>query len=397
MKLAHRVQNLQASITVSIDTKAKEMMVQGVELISMGAGEPDFCTPEHIAQAGIDAIQSFKTFYSNPTGLNELKEAVCTKFSRDNALNYRPKQIVISSGAKHSVFNAIMALVNPGDEVIIPTPCWVTYPELVKLAGGTPVMLPTSADNNFALDPQVFRDAITERSKLIILNSPNNPTGAVYSKSLLKEIAEIVVENDLYCLSDEIYEHIVYDQKHYSIAAMGDEIKERSVVINGVSKAYAMTGWRIGYLAANADLAKAIGSLQSQSTHHPATISQWAALKALQAEQSSVQQMRQEFNQRRNYVYEFLKAIPQLKLPSMSGAFYAFPDVSHYYGKSTPEGKIIENSMDFCTWLLEKHKLVVIPGIAFGADKHLRFSFATSLAKIQQGLHKFSLALNELK
>jgi aspartate aminotransferase len=281
--------------------------------------------------------------------------------------------------------------------VIIPTPGWVTYPELVKLAGGTPIMIPTSAADNFELRPEALAAAISPRTKLLILNSPNNPTGAVYSAATLGQIADLVVQHDFYCLSDEIYEHIVYTRAHVSIAGINAEIQARTVVINGVSKAYAMTGWRIGYLAAAPAIARAIGSLQSQCTHHPATISQWAALEALNASQQSVGSMAAEFAQRRAYIYQALRQIPHIHTPEIAGAFYAFPQVDAYYGKKTPQGQVIANSMDLCTWLLEQHRLVLIPGLAFGADAHIRFSFATAMDKIEQGLAIFAQALSELQ
>ncbi len=383
-------------MTVAIDTKAKEMIAQGIDVVALGAGEPDFDTPEIIKLAGIAAIQQNKTRYTAPDGILPLKEAVCRKFSRENGLEYQPSQIVISSGAKHCVFNALLALVNPGDEVIIPAPYWVTYPELVRFLGGIPVILEAGIEQGFRITPEQLNAAITPRTKLLILNSPNNPSGAVYSEDHLRTFAQIIVQNDIYCLSDEIYEHMVYTGKHVSIASFGPEIQSRSIIINGISKSYAMTGWRIGYLGASLPIARAIAKIQGQATHHPANISQWASIEALDHGESFYCGMRESFRKRREFVFNELSQIPHLKVPSPEGAFYAFPQTKHYHGLKRPDGKPIAGSLDLCTWLLESQRLAIIPGAAFGMDDYVRLSYAASEDILHQALSRLKAGLAEL-
>ncbi|HSQ42990.1 MAG TPA: pyridoxal phosphate-dependent aminotransferase [Fibrobacteraceae bacterium] len=386
--LATRATGLAPSLTVSIDAQAKAMIARGLDVIALGAGEPDFDTPQNIQQAAIRSIQQNQSRYTATAGLPELKKSVCNKLLRENGLHYDPSQIVICSGAKHAVFNALQALIEPGDEVIIPTPYWVTYPELVRFLGGTPVILTAEMNQGFRITPQQLRKSITPRTKLLILNSPNNPSGAVYPSDTLREFAQILVQHDLYCLTDEIYEHMIYRGVHCSIASLGEEIQERTVLINGVSKSYAMTGWRIGYLAASNPLASAIARIQSQTTHHPANVSQWAAVEALDHGANFWRTMREALLERRDTTFKALSTIPGLRINEPEGAFYAFPEVRSYYGKKTSSGQPIKGSVDLCSWLLESQHLAIIPGAAFGMDHHVRLSYTVSLDKLQEALHR---------
>jgi len=384
-------------MTVAIDTKAKELQAAGQDVVALGAGEPDFDTPDPVKEAAWASIKAGKTKYTAPTGLAELKKAVCAKLQSENGLSYSPDQIVVTSGVKHAVSNVLQTLINPGDEVIIPAPYWVTYPELVKLYGGTPVFLPTSVDSGYKITAEQLAKAVTPRTKLFLLCNPSNPTGMVYGRAELEAFARVCVEHDLYILSDEIYEHILYDgRKPLSIAAISSEVKDRTIVVNGVSKAYAMTGWRVGYLAAPASIAKPIGALQSQATHHPANASQYAAIAALEGGLDFVHGMVREFTRRRDFVISELRTIPGVKVPTPEGAFYALPDVSSYYGRKTPEGETIQDSLQLCAWLLSKHLLAVVPGAAFGDDRSIRLSYATSMEQLARALERLKRGLGEL-
>jgi aspartate aminotransferase len=381
--LAARTRRISTSQTVAIDAKYKRLKAEGKDVLSLGAGEPDLDTPESAKLAAIESIRAGRTKYSQVTGLPELKEAVNRKFARDNGLDYPPSDIVISAGAKHCVFNTLLTLVEEGDEVLIPTPCWVTYPELVRLLGGTPVLLPTDMASGFKLSAADLEKAITPKSKLLILNSPGNPTGAVYTEAELRALAAVVVKLDLYCLSDEIYEYIVYDgAKHVSIAALGPEIFARTVTINGMSKAYAMTGWRIGYTGAPPALAAAIGAIQSHGTHHPANASQYAAIAALSEarpkDKTFPDLMRAHLTECRDLALQRLSTIPGLRVFPPQGAFYAFFNLEAYLGK-TYSGKTMATSMDICEYLLEEHLLATVPGSSFGLEGFMRVSFANSL------------------
>jgi len=393
---ATRALNLAPSMTVAIDTMAKEMIRSGMDVVALGAGEPDAETPDFIKAAAIHSIEAGFTRYTAPDGILALKEAVCRKLAKENNLSYQPNQIVISSGAKHCVCNSLMALVEPGDEVIIPAPYWVTYPELVRFLGGIPVLLHADISQGFRISPAQLEAAITPRTKALLLNSPNNPSGAMYSSQELATFAEIIVRHDLYCITDEIYEHITYTQKHCSIASFGPEIQERCVVINGVSKSYAMTGWRIGYTASNPQLAATIGKIQGQTTHHPSNASQYGAIAALEQGRDFYLQMRDSFESRRAYVLSELKQIKGLRVPEPEGAFYAFPDVSAFYGLHTPAGKVIGNSLELCTYLLEKERLAIIPGAAFGMDTCVRLSYAASLDTLRKAMQRFQSGLRSL-
>ena len=395
--LSNSVLALAPSMTVAIDTKAKDLQAAGQDVVALGAGEPDFDTPDHIKDAAWASIKAGKTKYTSPTGLAELKTAVCAKLQRENGLAYAPDQIVVTSGVKHAVSNALQTLLNPGDEVVIPSPYWVTYPELVKLYGGVPVFLPTSVESGYKITAEQIAKAITPRTKLFLLCNPSNPTGMVYGRQELEAFAKICVENDLYVLSDEIYEHILYDGREpLSIASISPEIKARTLIVNGVSKAYAMTGWRVGYFAGPKDIAKAIGALQSQATHHPANASQYAAIAALDGGLDFVHEMVREFTRRREFVISELRSIKGVKVPMPEGAFYALPDVSAFYGRKTPAGAVIHDSLELCAWLLSAHLLAVVPGAAFG-DKHsIRLSYATSMDNLARALERLKRGLGEL-
>ncbi|MEO7779338.1 MAG: pyridoxal phosphate-dependent aminotransferase, partial [Fibrobacteria bacterium] len=351
-------------------------------VLSLGAGEPDLDTPEYAKLAAIESIRSGRTKYSQVTGLPELKAAVSRKFARDNGLAYPPADIVVSGGAKHCVFNTLLALVEEGDEVLIPSPCWVTYPELVRFLGGKPLLLPTDMASGFKVSAASLEKAITPKSKLLILNSPGNPTGAVYSEAELLALAAVVVKHDLYCLSDEIYEYIVYDgARHVSIASLGPDIFARTITINGMSKAYATTGWRIGYTGAPAALAAAIGAIQSHGTHHPANASQYASIAALAEDLSFPHAMQAHLAECRALALRRLTAIPGLHVFPPQGAFYAFFNLETYFGK-TYRGKTMATSMDICEYLLDEHLLATVPGSSFGQEGFMRVSFANSLGAL---------------
>ncbi|MFC1585622.1 pyridoxal phosphate-dependent aminotransferase [Fibrobacterota bacterium] len=390
-----RILSLSSSKTVAIDAKVKDLISQGQDVVNLGAGEPEESTPEFIREAAIASINKGLTKYTPASGIQELKEAICKKFSDHNKLSFTPDQIVVSSGAKHSIFHTLLALVNPGDEVIIPSPYWVTYPELVMLLGAVPVMVPTEFDDGFKLNPKILNRAITSRTKLIILNSPCNPTGAVYSTEEIKTLADIIVQRDLYCLSDEIYEHILYDgQRHVSIASVHEDMGSRTVVINGVSKTFAMTGWRIGYSAAPRVLAGIIGSIQGHGSLHPANPSQYAAIAALDSDYLFVRDMTVSLSKKRQMVISRLEEMGNVKFLVPSGAFYFFLDISPFLrGKKRPE---ITTSEDLCIFLLDKHLLAAVPGTAFGRENFIRISFTAPLERIALGMDRLGEGLGEL-
>lgn len=388
MELSRKGQGISSSVTLAITAKAKMLKDQGVDVVSFGAGEPDFNTPSNIQEAGIRAIKKGLTRYTPASGILELKEAVCRKLANENKIEYKPSQIVISNGAKHGLYNALMAICNPGDEVIIPIPYWVSYPELVKLADGIPVFVETREENNFKYTKEALLNAITNKTKAIILNSPNNPTGVVYTKEELEMIAEIVIKNNLLIISDEIYEKLVYDGiKHISIASLNEEIKKRTIVLNGVSKAYAMTGWRIGYTASEEAIAKIMSNIQSHATSNPNSIAQYASVEAINGPQDAVELMRKEFEKRRNYMVEKINSIPNISCSKPDGAFYVMVNISKLIGKNI-KGFQINNSVELCAALLEAEKVAAIPGAGFGSDKYIRLSYATSLENIIEGLNR---------
>lgn len=383
--ISKRVRGLSPSITLAISAKAKQMQAEGIDVIGFGAGEPDFDTPQPIKEAGIVAINSGFTKYTADSGIPELKKAVSEKFKRDNNLDYEPAQILISCGAKHSLFNTIFALCDEGEEVIIPAPYWVSYEEQVKMAGATPVIV----ENAFKLTGEMFRQAITQKTKLLILNSPCNPTGVVYEQEELEELAKIAVEKGIYIISDEVYEYIIYDgKKHISIASLNPQIKDLTITINAVSKAYSMTGWRIGYAAGPKEIIQAMSNVQSHSTSNPTSISQKAALAALQGSQQCVAEMVVEFDKRRKVMVDGLNEIKGFNCSMPKGAFYAFPDISGTFGL-----KSIDNSFALTEFLLDKAKVAVVPGDAFGAPNYIRLSYTTSLENIKKGVTRIKEVL----
>ncbi len=388
--LSLRAKEIKPSPTLAIDSRAKAMKAQGIDVISFGVGEPDFDTPENIKEAAIKAIKDGFTKYTPVGGTDKLKDAIIGKLEKDNGLKYDRAEIIVSCGAKHSLYNTMQALLDPGDEVIIPSPYWVSYPEQAVLAGAKPVFIKTLEADRFLLDPAAFEKGITKKTKALILNSPSNPTGFSYGREALARIAQIAVEKGIYVISDEIYEKLLYDgTEHLSIASIGEEIKKRTVVINGVSKAYSMTGWRIGYAAGPAPLIKAMTSMQSQSTSNPTSISQAASIEALNGPQDSVKVMAAEFDKRRKFIVDGLNAIPGIRCIPPTGAFYAFPNTSALYGRS-PE---ISSSAKLAMYLLEKANVAVVPGDAFGDDDFIRLSYATGIGEIEKGLERIKKAL----
>ena len=392
--IANRLKKVAPSLTLAIDAKAKQMIKDGVDLVGFGAGEPDFNTPENIKEAGINAIKANKTRYTPASGVPELKAAVAEKFKKENGLEYKPSDIIISCGAKHSLYNIFMAILNPGDEVIIFSPYWVSYEEQVKIADGVPVFVPLDESRNFEIDFDLLEKKITKKTKAMIVNSPSNPTGAVLSEDSLKKLADIALKHNLLIISDEIYEKLIYNgKKHISIASFSKEVKAQTIVVNGVSKTYAMTGWRIGYLASdNREIVSAIDNLQSHSTSNPATMTQAAAVEALKTPDSVVQAMVSEFDQRRRHIMKRLDGIPGLTYVEPEGAFYIFPNFSSFMGK-TIKGRQIKGSLDLAEMLLNEAKVAVVPGIAFGTDNHFRLSYATSMANIDKGLDRIAEVL----
>ena len=386
-RIAKKASGISPSSTLAIDAKFKSMKAQGLDVVGFGAGEPDFDTPQHIKDAAIDAINQGKTKYTPASGTLELKQAICRKFARDNGLAYEPANIVVSNGAKHSLVNTFMAICNPGDEVIIPAPYWVSYPEMVKIADGVPVILPTKEENAFKFSIEDLKAVITPKTRAIVINSPSNPTGMVYTEEELRAIAEVAVEHEIYVVSDEIYEHLTYEGKPVSIASFGGKIKDLTIIINGVSKTYAMTGWRIGYTASNEALAKVMANVQSHATSNPNTIAQAAAVAALDGPTDTVEMMRKAFLERRNYMVERIGKIDGVSCLCPHGAFYVMMNVSALFGREIAGCKI-NGSDDFANAFLEKANVAVVPGSGFGADNYVRWSYATSMENIKAGLDR---------
>lgn len=396
LRLADRAGRINASPTMAIDALAKKMTREGLSVISFGVGEPDFDTPDSIKSAAIQALTAGFTKYTPVAGIDGLKAAIIDKLKTDNGLEYQASQIVVSNGAKHSLYNTIQVLINPGDEVILPAPYWVSYEEMIKLAGGIPRIIMTQEENDFKLTSAELTAAINPRTRLLILNSPSNPTGSVYSRPELLALGEVIIEHQLPVISDEIYEKLLYDaHEHVSLASLQPELKELTILINGVSKSYSMTGWRIGYAAAPAAVAKAMADLQSHSTSNPNSFAQMGALEALRGPQTPVAEMVQVFNQRRNYILERLQAIPEISCRCPGGAFYVFPNISAAFGKRY-QGKLIENSTDLAQIMLTHGQIALVPGIAFGAEGYLRLSYANSWENIQEGMDRFARVWNEL-
>jgi aspartate aminotransferase len=394
--LADRMKTLAPSATLAVQAKAKAMRVQGIDVISFGAGEPDFDTPARIKEAARRALESGQTKYTEVGGVPELRAAVCHKLTRDQGLDYTPAEVTVSCGAKHSLYNIFMALVNPGDEVLIPSPFWVSYPEQVRLLGAVPVSVPTAEASGFDLDPGELRRAVTPRTKMIVLDSPGNPTGAVFSASALADVARLAVERDLWVVSDECYESLTYEGRHVSIASLSAAIKARTIVVNTCSKAYAMTGWRIGYAAGPAPVIKAMTDVQSQVTSNPTSIAQWAAVEALTGPQDEVAKMVAEFDRRRHVIIEGLNAIPGLRCVMPKGAFYAFPNVSGLFGRRA-KGGVLRGSTDVATFLLDEARVATVAGVDFGSDAHIRLSYATGLETIREGLRRMHAAAATLE
>jgi len=387
LNLSKKALAISPSVTLEITAKAKAMKAEGIDVIGFGAGEPDFDTPDNIKEAGIKAINEGLTRYTAASGIVELKEAICKKLRVDNNLEYSPDNIVISSGAKHSIFNALMAVINPGDEVIVGIPYWVSYPEMIRLAGGVPVYIETKEEKDFKFTTEDLERVRTDKTKALILNSPSNPTGAIYEKGELIEIANWAVKNGIIVISDEIYEKLVYDGEHISIASLNSEIKDLTIVINGMSKAYAMTGWRIGYAAANYEIAKVMSNVQSHTTSNPCSISQYASVEGILGDQDDVHKMREEFKKRRDFMVDKVNSIKGLSCRKPKGAFYIMVNITEVKGK-TIDGITINDSLDMAKLLLDKAKVAVIPGIGFGADDYIRLSYATSMENIEEGLNR---------
>ncbi len=396
-RLSKRTGELQESVTLAITAKAKKLRAEGRDVISFGAGEPDFDTPENIKRAGERAIKSGRTKYTPVGGIPELKEAVAAVYKKDYGVEYSPEEVLVSCGAKHSLYNLFQAILDPGDEVIIPAPYWVSYPAMVKLAGGVPRIVKLSEESGFRLSAELVKKELTPRTKALIINSPSNPTGAVVPEENLGDLAELALENDLLIVSDEIYDKIVYDDTAVvSIASLSKDVKEKTVVVNGVSKTYSMTGWRIGYALGPKDIIKAMTGIQSQSTSNPPSVSQWAALEALTGPQDEVQRMVGEFSKRRDVMVEGLNAIEGVRCLMPSGAFYVFPNVSACYGKSF-KGRTIGGSVDLAEYLIEEAGVAVVPGGAFGEDECIRLSYATSMDDIKEGIKRIKEALEGLE
>lgn len=395
--ISTRAENLSESQTLKISGRAKELAREGVSVISLSAGEPDFKTPAHICNAAIEAITDGFHGYTMNTGMPELREAVSEKLKRDNNLSYAPDQIVLSNGAKQSIGFSLLATINPGDEVLIPSPYWVSYPEMVKMAQGTPVPVRTSFADQFKMTAEQLRDHITPNTKALILCSPSNPTGTCYSLKELKEIAQVLKDHpDILIFSDEIYEYIVFSGEHVSILNAAPELQNRTVLINGFSKGFAMTGWRLGYAAGPKKIINALAKIQSQETSAPSSISQKAGLAAYTGTMAPVAKMRDAFRERRDYMVAALNEIEGIDCFTPSGAFYLFPDIRAYLGKSTPSGDLIETSTDLCLYLLEDHGVAAVPGDAFGEPGGFRISYATSLEQLKEAVRRLTNGFNSL-
>ena len=397
LELSKKAAAVKPSSTLAITAKAKELKAQGKDVVGFGAGEPDFNTPENICNAAIDAIKSGFTKYTPASGTNELKEAISKKFKSFNNLDYAPDQIVISNGGKHSLTNIFTALINPGDEVIIPAPFWLSYPEIVKLAGGVPVIVKTTKEQNYKLTVDDLKAAITDKTKALVLNTPNNPTGMLYTEEELRAIAEVVVANDFYVVDDEMYENLVYgEQKHVSIASLGKDIYDRTITCSGVAKSYAMTGWRIGYTGSSKEIAKMMGSVQSHQTSNPNSIEQKATVEALNGPQDSVVAMHDEFDKRRKYMYERIQKMPLVSCIEPMGAFYVFVDAGEVLDKSY-QGEKVGTVARMAEILINEYNTAVVPCADFGFDDHLRLSYAISIEQIEKGLDRIESFLKGLE
>lgn len=395
--ISKRANQITPSATTSLTATVQDLKARGIPVIGLNVGEPDFDTPAHIVEACSRALAEGKTKYVKDTGIQPLREAISRKLKKDNQLDYSPDQIVVTTGAKQAVYETLQVLVDEGDEVIIPTPCWVSYTEMVKLAGGVPVFVKTRP-GSFQLDVDAIRAAVTEKTKALILTTPNNPTGAVYTEEALRALGALAVEKDIYVVADEVYEKLLYNgKKHVSIASLSPEIYAHSVTINGFSKAYSMTGWRLGYLAAPPEIAKAAAKMQGHMTSCSTVFVQWAAVSALEGPQEDLEIMRREFDRRRIWLQDALREIPGISCEDADGAFYLMPNVSAYFGKTAPDGSVIRDSGDFCSYILKAAHVAIVPGKAFESPEEIRISYSNSLENIQEAVSRMAKALKELK
>lgn len=396
MKLSARANRIQPSATLAITAKEKALKAQGVDVVGFGAGEPDFDSPDYVKEAAVEAIKKGYTKYTPVGGIDQLKDAIIERMKQDYGFGYEKAELVVSCGAKHTLFNLTQAIIEAGDEVIIPAPYWVSYPEQVTFAEGTPVILETREEDGFRIDPDELKKLITPKTKALVLNYPSNPTGVTYSEAELRAIVDVAMAAGLTIISDEIYDKIIYDgAKHTPVASLGEDVKKATILVNGASKTYSMTGWRIGFAAGDKDVIKAMANIQGQSTSNPTSIAQWAAVSAYASPQDLITQRTAEFEKRKNYIVDRLNSIPGIKCVSPKGAFYAFPNVSACYGKSF-NGKAIGSSLDFTGFLLDEAKVAVVPGDSFGADSNVRISFATSMENIIKGMDRIEEAVAKL-
>lgn len=396
LTLSKKAQAVKPSSTLAITAKAKELKAQGMDVVGFGAGEPDFNTPENVCDEAIEAIKSGFTKYTPASGTNELKEAICKKFKEFNGLDYKPNQIVISNGGKHSLSNVFDVILNPGDEVIVPAPYWLSYPEMIKLSDGVPVIIAGTKENGYKVTAEQIQAAVTDRTKAIVLNTPCNPTGMVYEEDELRKIADIAVKSDIFVVADEMYENLIYgDEKHVSIASFNDEIYKRTITCSGLSKSYAMTGWRIGYTGSSPEIAKLMGAIQSHATSNPNSIAQKAAVEALNGPQDTVEEMKKEFDSRRIYMYERLSKMPYISVLEPKGAFYVFIDTQEALGKEY-KGEKIGNTTRLAEILLEDYAVAVVPCADFGFPEHIRLSYAISKKQIEKGLDRIEKLLKAL-
>ena len=394
--ISERIKRMTPSATIELEGIVANLKADGVEVIGLNVGEPDFNTPEHIIKACTKAMEEGKTKYINVNGIPQLRDAICNKLMRENHVKYEPSQIVVSTGAKQALDNAVMAICNPGDEIIVPIPCWVSYIEMIKLADAVPVLVDTDP-KSFQLDLKAIEKAITPKTRAIMINTPNNPTGAVYPEESLRALGELAVKHDFYVISDEVYEKLIYNnKKHVCIASLSEEIKTHTILINGMSKSFAMTGWRIGYSATPQDIARAISSLQGHTTSNSTTFVQWAAIEALEGPTDTIEYMRTKFDERRRYLVERLNSIPHISCFNVDGAFYLMPDVSYYYGKRFGN-RVIKDSVDFCAYMLEEARVAIVPGSAFEAPNSVRVAYSNSLEAIKQGMDNMEKALAKLE
>lgn len=386
--LSKKLENIVPSMTLAITAKAKTLVAQGHDVVAFGVGEPDFDTPDPIKEAAIKAIKAGQTKYTPANGVLELRQLICEKLKRDNHLDYSPDQIIVNSGAKHSLSTAFQTILNAGEEVIMAAPYWVSYPEIIKIAGGVPVIINTCESNNFKITPEELEEKITDKTKAILLNSPSNPVGAIYSREDLEKLAEIAVKNNIFVVSDEIYERLMYDgNKHVSIAEISPEMKNLTILINGMSKDYAMTGWRLGYTAGNSEVIKAMGIVQGHAVSHPSSITQYAGIGALQSDEAIFLDRLKEYDQRRKYMIERINDMKELSYIYPQGAFYVFINISKLLNKNY-NGKLVNSSLELADALLEDAKVALVPGIAFGLDTFVRISYATSMEEIKKGLDR---------